>query len=336
MEERITKTEKNLFLSFIVPVYNVEKYLRDCLDSLLMQNVEQDEYEIICVNDGSTDGSLAILREYENANSCIRVIHQENAGHAAARNVGLKEAKGNYVWFVDSDDVIDYNALAVLFKELKEKELDECCVNYRPIEMNYNGDLHKKGVNKLIVSRKKSQLSCSGIRIFNRTLLTNNHITWDDRLSPCDDIKFVFQVNKFKKKSIHIKNVFYYHRQRADSASHVRSIGALQKRVQSFLLLADYYNEELQNLSHSKKERRNIECRRNLCAQAILMALISLDQTSMEQYLQALKDKKYYPYKTIKWNLLPKISIKRTLTDYAIFLFPKEKYYLWFYKKFHK
>jgi hypothetical protein len=64
--------------------------------------------------------------------------------------------------------------------------------------------------------------------------------------------------------------------------------------------------------------------------------LVSLDEDEMKKYLQTLKDKKYYPYKTIKWNLIPKISIKRLLIDYAIFFFPKEKYYLWFYKKFHK
>ncbi|PJG84931.1 glycosyltransferase family 2 protein [Conservatibacter flavescens] len=96
-------SKKQVLMSFIVPVYNAEKDLATCLDSLLKQNVDK---EIICINDGSTDGSLAILENYAQKNAEIRIVTQRNAGPGAARNRGIKLAKGKYIWFVDADDYL--------------------------------------------------------------------------------------------------------------------------------------------------------------------------------------------------------------------------------------
>ena len=98
---------KVMKLSVIVPVYNVEKFLPRCLDSLLRQGLEVGEYEVICVNDGSPDGSAAILAEYERKHpEVFKVITQENRGSGAARNAGLKVARGEWVGFLDSDDYV--------------------------------------------------------------------------------------------------------------------------------------------------------------------------------------------------------------------------------------
>lgn len=111
-------------LSIIIPVYNTGKYLDDCLTSLLHQDIPHEQYEIICVNDGSTDNSLEILNGYASDNENIQVIDQQNAGHAAARNVGLQAAQGRYVWFVDSDDYIDAGCLGFLLRILNENQID--------------------------------------------------------------------------------------------------------------------------------------------------------------------------------------------------------------------
>ncbi len=96
---------KDIFFSIIVPVYNVEKYLRECLDSIsLLKTVT---WETILVDDGSTDTSGQICDEYAKQDSRFRVIHQKNAGVSAARNAGLDAAKGEWIWFVDSDDIVD-------------------------------------------------------------------------------------------------------------------------------------------------------------------------------------------------------------------------------------
>lgn len=105
-------------LSIIIPVYNVENYIRECLDSLLQQDLSA--CEVLCVNDGSTDGSLAILREYQAAYPDIfKVFIQTNQGQAAARNKALDEAKGEFVVFLDSDDYYLPNAIATIMSHIK-------------------------------------------------------------------------------------------------------------------------------------------------------------------------------------------------------------------------
>lgn len=113
-----------MFCSFIVPVYNVEKYLPECLDSLLEQDIPHEDYEIICVNDGSTDGSLSILRDYEARCSNVRVIDKENGGVSTARNTGLDAARGDYIWFVDSDDLIAPRCLKLLREHTRNSQME--------------------------------------------------------------------------------------------------------------------------------------------------------------------------------------------------------------------
>ena len=98
--------------SIIVPVYNVAPYLRECLDSLMAQTFA--DWEAICVDDGSTDGSAAILDDYATRDSRIMVLRQENSGVSAARNRGLEMARGDYLWFVDGDDVISGDSFRIL------------------------------------------------------------------------------------------------------------------------------------------------------------------------------------------------------------------------------
>lgn len=132
-------------LSIIVPIYNVAPYLRKCVDSLLAQDIF--DYEIILVDDGSTDNSGIIADEivrevmdYEsNCQSPIAnrptlsVIHQENAGLSAARNEGIAKAKGEYIWFVDSDDYVEPNVLGVLMEQIERDKLDVLRFRYQNV-----------------------------------------------------------------------------------------------------------------------------------------------------------------------------------------------------------
>ena len=109
-------------VSVVIPVYNVEPYLRECLDSAVGQTLE--DTEIICVNDGSTDGSGVIVREYADRDSRIVVLEQENRGLSAARNAGASHATGEYLYFMDSDDHLDLNALQALYERASLDDLD--------------------------------------------------------------------------------------------------------------------------------------------------------------------------------------------------------------------
>lgn len=110
-------------LSIIVPVYNVEKYLAECLDSIVSQDTKYN-YEVICVDDGSPDNSIDILYEYQKKYKCIRIIRQENRGFSGARNRGIDEAIGKYIMFVDSDDRIEPNMFQLLMDKAIESDYD--------------------------------------------------------------------------------------------------------------------------------------------------------------------------------------------------------------------
>ncbi len=128
-------------ISVIIPVYNVEKYLRECLDSVVNQTLK--DIEIICVNDGSPDNSLAILKEYAAKDSRFVIIDQKNQGLSCSRNNAMKIAKGQYFVFLDSDDYLEPNALEVIYNNMAKKQLD--MLSYSGI--NFDNKTKKEKIN---------------------------------------------------------------------------------------------------------------------------------------------------------------------------------------------
>lgn len=125
-----------MLISIIVPVYNVEKYIRECLDSLINQTYKN--IEIIIVDDGSTDKSGEICDEYEKKNKNIRVIHKKNEGLGFARNTGLENVNGKFVTFVDSDDYVDNNFVEELYQNIITKNVDICKSGFRRVNDSHN------------------------------------------------------------------------------------------------------------------------------------------------------------------------------------------------------
>ena len=120
-------------LSIVVPVYNVEAFLKKCVNSLLVQDLPKDDYEIILVDDGSTDDSGALCDALAAEQGNIRVIHQQNRGLSGARNTGIAVAKGVYIQFVDSDDFLESNVLGGLVKRVENNDLDILRFNYQNV-----------------------------------------------------------------------------------------------------------------------------------------------------------------------------------------------------------
>lgn len=134
-------------ISIIIPVYNVEKYLSHCLDSCLEQDLPKSEYEIIIVNDGSPDRSQEIIDSYASKHENIIAIIKENGGLSSARNAGLKIAKGEYIWFVDSDDSIKENCLSEIYKLISEQNIE--CLTFNYFYKNENENKLKTKVRNL-------------------------------------------------------------------------------------------------------------------------------------------------------------------------------------------
>ena len=111
-------------LSIVVPAYNVERELEKCIESCLKQDIPQESYEIIIVNDGATDNTLQVATDIAAKYECVSIVNQKNMGLSGARNTGLKYAKGKYVWFIDSDDYIKPNVLGNMIRQADDNNLD--------------------------------------------------------------------------------------------------------------------------------------------------------------------------------------------------------------------
>lgn len=139
-------------ISIIIPVYNVEKYIKKCLDSVINQTYKN--IEIIVIDDGSTDKSSSICDEYAKKDKRIRVIHQENKGLSGARNTGLKYITGDYITFIDSDDYVEKDYVEYLYNLIIEDDYDISACNFVKI---YEKNIDKKnGDNKYILNREQA------------------------------------------------------------------------------------------------------------------------------------------------------------------------------------
>ena len=156
-----------MLLSIIVPVYNVEKYLRKCVDSLLTQDLPPEEYEIILVDDGSTDQSGTICDEYASSHTNLKVLHQQNGGLSAARNSGVAVAQGRYVQFVDSDDYLEPNVLKTLVEKMETDRLDVLRFNYRNVNERYEVIEPNKDPKRWV---NYSSEVCDGLTFLNERL----------------------------------------------------------------------------------------------------------------------------------------------------------------------
>ena len=124
----------NIEVSVVVPIYNVEKYLRQCLESLVNQNF--DDYEIILINDGATDNSMKIAQEFEDKYKNIKLLSKKNAGLGAARNTGMKYVTGKYVLFVDSDDYVSPEYISELYNVINREDSDIVICSHEKIYEN--------------------------------------------------------------------------------------------------------------------------------------------------------------------------------------------------------
>ena len=156
-----------LKLSIIVPIYNVEKYLPQCVESLLFQDLPSEEYEIILIDDGSPDRCGAICDKYASDHPHIKVIHRPNGGLSAARNTGIEVAQGRYVQFVDSDDYLEPNVLKFLVNKMEQDQLDVLRFNYQNVNDRYEVFEPNK-VSKPFVDYRDEV--CDGLTFLNERL----------------------------------------------------------------------------------------------------------------------------------------------------------------------
>lgn len=247
--------EQSTLVSIIIPVYNVESYLSECLDSCLEQTYSN--IEILAINDGSSDGSKIILEKYADKDSRIKVFHQLNNGVVVARNHGLRNANGTWIMFVDADDIIAQEAVELLLKSALENNVDICtgeyCELYDKYEQTYYlpcyGLIRKSDFYDFILSQKIQWGLCA--RIYKKELFIDNQST-NFRLG--EDAALLIQLIQKSKSNLFINKVLYKYRVRSGSAvrssksEKLKDIYLFRCWISSFLNSNEFNNSELLNL----------------------------------------------------------------------------------------
>ena len=212
-------------ISVIVPVYNVERYIRQCVESILEQTYA--DLEIILVDDGSTDGSGSICDEYKLKDNRVVVIHKCNGGLSEARNAGLDIARGEYIGFVDSDDYIEPDMYEVLYKNCERYAADLAAARF--VKFNTQGEVRKNFTENIEVFSREEMLRLFIVgdrryeitmsvwdRLYKRELISDLRFP----VGKCyEDIVFSTKVIEKSKINVYIDRALYHYRLRGDSIS---------------------------------------------------------------------------------------------------------------------
>lgn len=216
-------------VSVIIPVYNVEKYLVECLDSVINQTLP--DIEIICVNDGSTDLSPAVLSKYAQNDKRIKILNKENGGLSSARNAGLRIARGEYVCFLDSDDYIHWDALETLYAEASEKRLEVLSFLAETTYESYNLEKIRqdffppKALSEEVMSGQKFFAEAllsdtyrpqAWLYFIARTYLQENKLDFYEGIIHEDNL-FTFLLLMSARRTGYLNKKLYFYRIRRDS-----------------------------------------------------------------------------------------------------------------------
>lgn len=230
-----------MFLSLIVPVYNTEAWLAECLESLLHQDIPAKDYEILCINDGSTDKSGAILQAYQNAHENIRVLEQENSGVAAARNAGMDAAAGEYLWFVDSDDFIAQNCLQELRKETEASHPDILDFGAYTFTEAFSEEERAAYLQNQLPPNSFANHVYITRSLFRKAFLSNNSIAFDTRLAYSEDSLFHCQCLLCAPWQQKIRKAYSFVRFRHGSAIARTDNTAVERKLESWCIAAEAF-----------------------------------------------------------------------------------------------
>ena len=211
-------SSKNPMVSIVIPIYNVEIYLKKCINSILNQNF--NDFEIILVNDGSTDSSLDICNEYLKKDTRINLVNKTNGGLSSARNAGLNVAKGKYISFIDPDDCINENYFNILINKAEMNDCDVIVSGYRTVPNNvdiipsYKLNEVLKGTDFILSSdnvHSKNELCFVWRYLYKLKLIKENKIKFNEKIFIGEDVTFNLEVLVNANKVMAISDILYYY-----------------------------------------------------------------------------------------------------------------------------
>lgn len=298
-----------MLFSLVIAAFNIEGFIEECLESCLNQlNISQDEYEIIVVNDGSTDGTLIKIEAIAKTHKNIKIVTRQNGGLSAARNTGLETALGEYVWFIDGDDKISSDALMTI-KNLLIRNKDTCfIINYSEFYEKNNYEENKIKFNlpdNLIPQQWMKKASflpmMTWLTIYNRKFLIKNGLKFTEGIIH-EDYDFSFRSHVLAQSCVHIKKELYLYRKNRDG-SIMNSPDRRKKNILSLITIEKVWKNFIEDYKIDNSISRRA------------LANVSLDiikKRNYSNYLKTLNASKYDYYKNI-WHSSSKFKIKLIL-----------------------
>ncbi len=302
-------------LSIIIPVYNVERYLPVCLESIVQQHLA--DYEVIMVDDGSTDGSGAICDEFAERYPEFRVIHKENGGVSAARNRGIEEAKGEYILFLDSDDFLVPDAIKPLLELAGDNKLDVLGFGYRVVPENVASappaDTEEPQHIQILdgfeyISRYNYTAQVWWYLVRRELLIKNNlrlpvgHVL--------EEAAFNMRLFLMSKCLAQVPNVAYCYRNRASSIMHIADKEHVSKMLADYIFAASSMNEAIEEYRDKLHGECYERCRTRRDSYVMFGALRAFKLGKVKEYLQEAKRNNLYPFKKLSEVDYPGLKFK--------------------------
>lgn len=292
--------------SIIVPVFNTEHYLKKCLDSILNQSFV--DFELILIDDGSKDNSLAICKEYERLDDRVRVIHKENGGVSSARNLGIENSKGEKILFFDSDDFVEPNTLEIIDK------FDTDLIVYNSIvELNKKIIINKKTLEyDFFCGQLTDELLFSPCnKVFLTKIIKENSIRFDENISIGEDMLFSYDYIKYIDSVQIIKDKLYHYEIRDDSAmnnsrkdylgQYLLTLDALKKRIGENTLVLSSWSMDVSAILFVRKyfsKMKHTEFK---------TYMKNYEVSNIRYYMVLCKDKKSFSKKMMKFFIKHKM-----------------------------
>lgn len=278
-------------LSIIIPVYNVEKYIEKCLNSCINQSVPCNEYEVILINDGSPDNSLSIMERIAENHKNITIISQQNQGQSIARNNGLPLAKGEYVWFVDSDDWIRNDAISIILDIIEKNKPD--IINIRSANIINNTPVTRQEERKEGIYSGKEVLNrfywepCPPFYIYKKEFLDKRQLRFLPNVFH-EDAEFIPRTLYFAENIFISNEILYFVYQNPNSTT--RSIN--HKKAFDLMLVANNLHTFHCKYVSDKESKRTISKRICSCLNVALKLSSYMPKEKSNEFLTILRDNK--------------------------------------------
>lgn len=316
----------NVILSIIIPIFNTEHFLSDCLNSICTQIENGKEVEVVCVNDGSTDASFEVAKKIalENGNINWNLIDSPNLGVSNARNLGIKNARGKYIWFVDSDDLILNKSIDYILSILNSS-------NYDRIRFGAIAVTEECKYNTLPLMKRSFIVKNSGIctNVVRRDIIIDNNLFFNTEISYGEDLLWLDYLGALDLKCKKLPLLIYCIRARKSSAmaSLANSSLAKKKYIEGFYVRLGIYDNEVKQAKTEFLKKYFLE-KKSAMIRNLLFNCFLVSPANAKNLLSELKSEGNYPY-PLRWiDLFSFYNIKDYLVKSFCFLFSFEKFFL--------